>query len=339
MINIRQLAKLANVSTATISRATNSQFMHKVAPETLKKINDLILKHGYTPNVAAKNLSQPKTKTIGVIVHYAENIFYSSYFTKLLAGVANHLLHTDYHFKLVLLKEGRKWDNHNFQIGDGVEGLVVTQWNRFFFDKELFNRMDMTCVSVNDFEEGVNVHFVCEDSRLGGELVAKHFYELNHRDVGVVTGPSWSRDSEMRLKGFKEFADSHGMTVTVGRGHFDFVSETRAAVDTVLKNKVTAIFCCNDNMAYMTIDYLKELGLNCPQDISVVGYDDDFRSTMFNPTLTTVCVPIEAMAKQATQRLLDYLANPRNSKPLAGLELIPVTLNVRNSTAQLIAHQ
>jgi len=339
MINIRKLAKLAGVSTATISRATSQQFADKVAPATKEKIFALIKKHGYTPNIAAKNLSQPKTKTIGVVLPYIENIFYSSYYSKILSGVANHLLNTDYHFKLVLLKEGRNWDNYNFRIGEGVEGVVLTQWFRFFSDKDIFNNMNIPCVAINDFEEGVDVRFVCEDSRLGGELAAKHFYELGHRKVGVVTGPGWSRDSQARLKGFKEFSDAQGMVASIAMGHFDFVEPTCAALDILLEHKVTAIFCCNDNMAYMTINYLNELKLNCPQDISVIGYDDDFRSTLFNPALTTVCVPVEAMARQATQELLNYLANPHGIKVFAGLELAPVTLQVRASTTKLIVRQ
>jgi LacI family transcriptional regulator len=335
VINIRKLAKLAGVSTATISRATNPQFVHKVAPQTLERINTLIKEHGYTPNIAAKNLSQPKTKIIGVLLPYTENIFQSSYYSKLLSGVANHLFNTDYSLKLILLREGRKWDSYNFQIGEGVEGVVLTQWFRFFSDKNVFNRMDMPCVAVNDFEEGVNIHFVCEDSDLGGKLAAGHLYDYNHRNVGVVTGPDWSRDSIARLKGFKDFFDSKQIKISIAQGHFDFIEPTREAVDNLLKNKVTAIFCCNDNMAYMTIDYLKERGLSCPQDISVVGYDDDFRAALFTPPVTTICMPVEAMARRAAQSLLNHLAYPVQDKDFIGLELTPVTLMLRATTRKI----
>ena len=337
MINIRQLAKLANVSTATISRATNPQFMNKVAPQTLERINALIKEHGYTPNLAAKNLSQPKTKTIGVLMPYVENIFYSSYFTKLLSGVSNQLLDSGYQFKLVLLKDDQKWDNHNFQIGEAVEGLILGQWIRFFSDKETFNRFNMPCAAINDFEEGVDIHFVCEDSELGGKLAAEHLYDYGHARVGVVIGPEWSRDSDARFRGFSRFAQEHGMTVNSARGHFDFVESTREAIDVLLKEKVTAIFCCNDNMAYMTINYLRERGLNCPNDISVVGYDDDFRAALFTPPVTTICMPVEAMARQAVIRLLSYLEGKTPKNDFVGVELIPVTLVVRGTTRSLQA--
>ena len=98
------MAKKAGVSVATISRAMNEETRKKVSQETLIKIDRLVERCKYTPSLAAKNLRKTSTKTIGVVFPYVNNIFYSSYYTNILSGVANYLIGTEYQFKLILLK-------------------------------------------------------------------------------------------------------------------------------------------------------------------------------------------------------------------------------------------
>ncbi len=91
-INIREFAKKAGVSIATISRATNPETRTRVAPATLKKIDAMVRRYGYIPNLAAKQLNNPGAKTIGVIFPHNKDIFYNSYYTRILAGISNSLI-------------------------------------------------------------------------------------------------------------------------------------------------------------------------------------------------------------------------------------------------------
>lgn len=337
-VNIRQMAKIAGVSVATISRAMNPETSAMLAPKTLERINKLVKEHGYTPNLAAKHLSQPKTKTIGVVLPYVHNIFYSSYYTHIMSGVANALIDTDYQFKLILLKPGMdNWDNYNFGAGEAIEGLVLTHWFRFFTDKSVFDNMDIPCVLINDYEDGVNARFVCEDGFSGGRQAAEHLINSGHIKIGLITGAGWSRDSKLRIKGFKDYCNEVSFNVSeqdIKEGDFDDVQKTYKAVDELIAMGKTAIFCANDNMAFMTIERLKEKGLSCPQDISVVGYDNDFRAADYDPAVTTVAVPVYEIAEQAVNILFKHLSGQLNEE-FKGNTWVPVELLERDSVQKI----
>lgn len=341
-VNIRQLAKIAGVSVATISRATNPETRNKVAPDTLERIDRLIKRHGYTPNIAARHLSRQKTKMIGVIMPYDYNIFYSSYHGHILAGVSNFFIKSDYQFKLILLHEREDmWDNYNFKMGEGVEGIILTHWFRFFSKKMISEKMDAPCVVINDFDKDMKARFVCEDGRSGGKRAAEYLCGMGHRNVAVITGAPWSRDSAYRREGFTDSWKKQGLSqesVLITQGHFDDINRTHEAVDAILKakEKATAIFCCNDNMAFWAIERLRQKGLSCPQDISVIGYDDDFRCATFDPPLTTMQVPVYDMAQRAAKIVLEYLESGKpSSKFPKKVEWVPVRLIERRSTRRV----
>lgn len=119
----------------------------------------------------------------------------------------------------------------------------------------------------------------------------------------------------------------------------DFL-ETRAyqQIDILFKNDsaITALFCCNDQMAYGAIRRLKELGKSCPEDISIIGYDDDPWSATFTPPLTTIHVPVYDLAKRAIQGLIyDLGEDPVSTAPLKPPVLLPVGLIERQSVRKL----
>ncbi|MBF0531506.1 MAG: LacI family DNA-binding transcriptional regulator [Candidatus Omnitrophica bacterium] len=312
-LNIRQLAKQAHVSVATISRVINPDTRHRVAGATRQRIDTLIQELGYTPHFAAKNLRKTSTKTIGIVFPYVENIFYSSYYAHILAGVSNYLLRTAYQFKLILLKqEKEKWANSDFYAGEGVDGLISTQWFRFFANREVINQMKIPCVIINDYEAGIKARFVCADNLAGGQMVAEHLLEKGHHCVACLAGPDWSRDSGERLEGFRGGLLKKGFRLgkdLIQTGDFDNEKITAGALDQLLsvRPRITAIFCCNDNMAIMVMNRLKEKKILCPQKISVVGFDDDWRSAGLRPALTTVRMPVYHLAQEAVRSLITHL--------------------------------
>lgn len=211
---IYQMAKKAKVSIATISRAMNSQTRHKVAPATLERVDRLIEEVGYTPNLAAKNLSLTSSRTIGVIVPHIPGLFLNDYYNEVLAGVSDALIESEYQFKLVLLKpNGNNWDLHNFKIGQGIDGLIVANWPQFFSDKSIFKRLNLASAVINDNDSNLNTHRVSCDNEAGGRLAAETFFRKGHRFCAVLTGPKWSLDSQQRLKGFKEICKQKGMSL------------------------------------------------------------------------------------------------------------------------------
>ncbi len=124
---IYDIGHLTGVSIATVSRAVNPRTRHKVAPDTLRKIDAAIARHGYTPSLAARSLGGSALQTIGVMLPQSPGVFFHDYYVKVLAGISDALLETAYQFKLILSKPGdTRWDRYDFKAGEGVEGLIVT---------------------------------------------------------------------------------------------------------------------------------------------------------------------------------------------------------------------
>jgi len=340
-INIKEIAEKAGVSVATISRAINPETRKKVAPHTLEKIDALIRQYKYVPNLAAKQLRKSATNTIGVIFPYDHNIFYSSYHTHVLSGIANCLLDTQYQLKLLLVREEKqKLDGYDFKAGERVDGLILSHWARFFSNSFISKEMNLPCVIINDFNPAVKARFIGGDHVAGGKLAAEHLYSLGHRHIGLITGPSWSNDSKQRVEGFKAYLNSAGVQLSpecVGHGDYSDDQKTYAIVDELIQKKpmVTAIFACNDHMAFAAIKRLREHGIKCPEEISVIGYDDDFRAESFNPPLTTIKMPIYDIAFEAARALSNYLEQRPNQSPFVGVTLLPVELVERSTVGKI----
>ncbi len=338
-MNIYEIAKKAKVSIATISRAVNPDTRNKVSPRTLAKIDALVRRYQYAPDLAAKNLSNHTYKTIGVILPHREGIFFSDYYSSILSGVADFLLESDHFFKMIMLRRDTKWDTHNFKATEGVDGLIITHWPNFFSTKFVLEKLGVPCVVINDPEKDVHVPFVSGANFLGGQLAAKHLYNNGHRKIAVITGPDWSGDSRLRVEGFCSFLKEAGLTLDPRFILCANYEEDTAGkvVETFLTKKlpVTAFFCCNDNMAFGTIKKIRAMGLDCPKDISVVGFDDDKRAEYFDPPLTTVHVPVYEIAKEATKNLLHRLKEKNNQKLFYGETLLPVSLIERQSVRKI----
>lgn len=328
------MASKAGVSVATISRALNEATRGKVAAPTLEKVERLIAKYRYTPNLAAKCLRESAYKTLGVVLPHHPGIFFNDYYVKLLAGVSDALLQKEYKFKMVLLKtEERRWDDYGFKYAEGIDGLIVTHWPKFFSDKSFFKRLDIPCVIVNDYEPDISAHFVCCDNEEGGRLAAEHLTSLGHQDFFVLTGHRWSSDSKLRLKGFQAQLKKKGLKLpkeNIIEAGFQ-LQQAKEKVKEALqqKKKFTAIFCLNDGMAYGAIQAIQEMGFRCPEDISVVGFDNEKESATVVPPLTTVDQPVYALAQEAVAIILSHLQAGGRQKSIH--KTLPVTLIPRNS--------
>jgi LacI family transcriptional regulator len=331
-MNIYEMARKAKLSTATISRAMNLKTRHKVAPETLQKVDRLIRQHHYTPSLSARGLTQSAFHTIGVVVPHGEGFFMNEYYSTLLCGIADALLETAYRFKLILLKCGdRKWDRYNFRASEGVDGLILTHWHALFDEVKAFSRVGAPCVIIGDPESKVPAHFFSADQEQGGILAAEYFLRAGHRRFAVVAGGPFSVDSQLRLKGFCDRLSREGARIPKSNilcGEFQ-EGPAHDVFKGFLKKKpdVTAVFCLNDTMAYGVIRALREEGIKCPGNVSVMGFDDDSRAASFDPPLTTVRVPLYAVAREAAGALVSFLeknipGKMKNQQKLFSVEVV-----------------
>ncbi len=337
-ITIYEIAKAANVSIATISRAINPETRRKVSKETLKVIDEIIRQRGYTPNLAAKHLVKASYKTVGVILPHHQGIFSEDYYSQTLCGISDALLDSDYSFKLLMLKAGdKKWDQYNFKSAEGVDGLIVTHWHSYFSSASVFEALNIPCVIINDPEDNVKGFMISGNHFDGGRLAAEYLYNSGHRSLVVMTGSPDSTDSKLRLQGFESFLAEKGIKLPEDHmlcGHFQEDLAGKMIEEFFKKfspSEITAIFCLNDNMAFGVIKKLRELGIACPAQVSVLGYDDGKRAVAFDPPLTTIQVPLYDLARLAVQNLMHYLKFKSAASFYYQKHLLPVSLVERNT--------
>lgn len=332
-VNIKEIARLTGVSISTISRATNPELRGLVAAETLEKIERVVLKRKYVPNAAAKNLRSTKTKTVGFLMPHITHIFMSDFYAPILAGASNALMDSDYRLKIIALKPHEtKWDGYNFNAMEGVDGMVVCYWPTFFTKNFSLN---IPTVSICDPLEKARTHFVSSDNLRGGELAARCLYEKGHERIAILTGLDWSTDSQLRVQGFRKFMREFGTAVPqemILKANFEEADAARVVEKLWLeKHKITAFFCVNDNMAAGVMRKLKQLGVRVPQDVSVVGYDNQRLSQYTDPPLTTVHVPLIEMGETAAKTLLTFLSGRYEGRFYGQTTLLPVSLIERKS--------
>jgi DNA-binding LacI/PurR family transcriptional regulator len=341
-LTIYDLAEEANVSIATVSRALNAETRRKVAAKKLQEIDELIEKYHFAPNLAAKSLVQARTQTLGVILPHHSGILLEDYYSQVLCGISDEILESEYQFKMLMLKtDKKKWDGYDFQFAEGIDGLIVNHWHSFFSSREVFERLGIPCVVINDPELSVRAHFVTGDHFQGGREVAEYLYRQGHRGFAVVTGSPDSEDSRLRLEGFQSFLGEVGLALSsdaIVCGHFQEGEASRAVETLFSRNSrpgITAIFCLNDQMALGAIRKLKELGIACPEEVSVVGYDNLKRGEKSEPPLTSVHVPLYEMGRGAAHQLISFLSGEEKESFFHRQTTHPVSLVVRNSVRRI----
>lgn len=336
-IGIVEIAKKAQVSTATVSRALNPETRRLVAEQTCQKIDTLVARYSYAPNLAARNMRATHSHTLGILMPHIPNVFVSDYYSKLFSGISNELIDSGYRFKMVALKPNdQKWDRYPFKAAEGVDGLIVTYWPTFFSPN---CHIDVPSVFIGDPEPRVRAHFVCTDNIRGGELAAELLHKKGHRKIAILTGHTWSTDSQERVKGFKHFMSQHKVEIApemIVRANYEEEDAARAVEKMLKENKkFTALFCCNDNMAMGALQALKRAGVPCPGEVSVIGFDDESRARYTQPALTTIQTPVHEIGRTAVRILLGHLAGEKlaESSFVQGVTLIPVMLVERDSVA------
>jgi LacI family repressor for deo operon, udp, cdd, tsx, nupC, and nupG len=168
-----------------------------------------------------------------------------------------------------------------------------------------------------------------DNERAAAEAMA-HLYGLGHSRIGVITGPLASPISRDRLAGAADAAARHGHPVTAATGDFSIESGLAQALALLEASpRPTAIFCFSDEMAMGALEAIRRRGLRCPQDVSLVGFDDIRFAQYLNPQLTTVSQPMQQIGHEVVRLLLDILSN--RATTLQNVTL-PHRLVVRSST-------
>jgi len=310
-LNIRQIADLAGVSIATVSRVLNGR--GDVSEETRELVSRVIRENGYTANRSARGLSAGRTGLVGVLVP----LVFPAYFSGILAGAAEALSERD--FQIVLSPTGGEHERE-VSIVDRLHGL--TDGALIILPEESSEELERLLDSGFRFvvldplmplEERIPSVSAAHTS--GADQAMKHLLDLGHRRVGQITGPPGWVATEDRRRGYRAALAAAGILPdpTLEQEAEPEIDPGRAAAEQLLDlpERPTAIFAFNDNIAIGAIQAARARGIRVPEELSIVGFDDIEHATIVTPALTTVRQPLAEMGRTAVSLLMRLLEGQR----------------------------
>lgn len=308
-ITIYDVAREANVSMATVSRVVNGN--PNVKPATRKKVLEVIERLGYRPNAVARGLASKKTTTVGVIIPDISNIF----FAELARGIED--IATMYKYNIILSNSDQNEEKElhllNTMLGKQVDGIVFMGGRITEEHVAEFQRSPVPIVIAGSVEETNQTPSVNIDYYQASVDAVSSLIEKGHKHVAFVSGPFHDTiNRSMKLEGYKAALENNGLTYNedfVFEGDYTYDSGLDAwAKLRELDQKPTAIFVGNDEMALGVVHGAQDEGLNIPDDVEVMSFDNTKLALMVRPQLTSVVQPLYDIGAVA-MRLLTKLMN------------------------------
>jgi LacI family transcriptional regulator len=329
-LTIRDIAQLAGLSKSTVSLVLNNS--PKVDPATRARVLEVMRSHNYTPSSAATALAKGRTPFIGMIVpgltwHMVAAVNY---------GVASVIEQSPYEIILYTSTNEKDYTALTDRIKNSAlsAGLLVVTHDQPLGPLEELHRSGLAVVLVNTLGTPSSLPSVQTDNYEGTRSALRHLVEQGHERIACVQGPMSYVCCQERYRGYLDGLADAGITpdpsLTV-EGAFhpptirEQVSELLVRID-----RPTAFVAQNDNTAYAVMQAVIDCGLRVPQDISVIGFDDQASSADTHPPLTTVRQPFPEMGRAAARLLLETIDT---SAGAGGVVSLPTSLIVRESTA------
>jgi len=309
-ISIKEIAKKSGFGVGTVSRALSDE-PYLVKKETREKILAVAREYGYIKNYTARTLVTGRSRDIGLVIPAIfGSLFYNDYYIKIISGIMAEASSCGYKVRLLLLEvEGGFSDIMADIRSMQLEGVIMSYiyYGDFYIAKKDIREVEVPVVVLSEEVRGKNIRSVVLDDFKGGYDGASYLIGLGHKKIGIIRGIY--KDIEDRYKGYLEAMADKGIEIDndfVMQGEAAIESEGyRLTMDMIEKGKMpTALFCLDDELAVGAMRAMEEKGLNCPGDISVLGYDNMDISRFTSPRLTTMARPVIEMGKKSVEMLL-----------------------------------
>lgn len=327
-VTIREVAKYAAVSVATVSRFINQNA--PVSPDVADRIQQVMLDLNYTPHAAARHLATRRTQTIGLVLHN----MHTDFFAPLLSGIESVASENQYNLLVATYKSPAGKDSqppvgpHNTDgilvFADSLSDEHLAQLCRNKFPLVLIHRTP----PVN-----LKIPFVTVENKAATHKIVDHLIEVhNRRSILFLRGPQEQEDSHWREQGYRDSLDAHGICFDPALmidGEFNGETAYHNIKNIIGNNHLQfdAIFTGDDDAAIGTLTALTEIGIRVPEDVSVAGFDDSRLSPFLNPPLTTVRAPTQEVGRTAARLLFDLIKD----LPADAITLLPTEIIIRRS--------
>ena len=316
-ITIVDVAKKANVSVAIVSRVMNGNY--PVKAETKKRVLEVVAELNYIPNMQARELTQQKSATIGVVVPSINNMF----FPEVIKGIESNLKLNS--LSLVLAcsnndKEDEKLCVNNL-LSRNVSGIIVIDPNTDNINSKFFHNISTQTplVFVNGQSVSANISSVINDQAMGAGMALNYLLENNHKDILFVRGKD-SYSYNVKEEVYKEIMTDLNIfkpqnIINIGDGNSNETVDNTVNIflDILKTSSATAVFACNDLMAVGVLNACKKLNLHVPNNLSIIGFDNIALSKFVEPKLTTIDQNMFLLGTNAATLLLEKIESDNSS--------------------------
>ena len=315
MATIKDVARLAGVSTTTVSHVINKTRF--VAEATQEKVMKAVESLNYAPSAVARSLKCNTTRTIGMLVTQSTNLFFS----EVIDGVESYCYRQGY--TLILCNTGGIYEKQRDYIRmlaeKRVDGILVMCSDLTEELKEMLDRHpDIPKVVMDWGPESSQADKIIDNSEEGGYIATKFLIDNGHTDIACLSGHFDKAACKERIAGFNRAMVEANLAVNsewMIEGNFECDTAVLAADKiTAMKNRPTAVFCFNDTMALGLMSRLQQNGFKIPDDISIIGYDNIELAEYFSPPLTTIHQPKRRVGKNAFEILLERIKDKEHEK-------------------------
>lgn len=326
---LEQVAALAGVSRATVSRVVNGS--PKVLPDTVAAVERAIGELGYVPNRAARALVTRRTDSVALVVPEPDSrVFSDPIFAGFIRGVSRTLAPTS--SQLVLLIEPAEGDDQRllrYLRGGHVDGaIIVSHHGRDNVLQELVQLPLPIVFSARPLGVEVPVASVDVDNVAGARTAIEYLLSVGRRKIGTITGPLDMTAGLDRLTGYKEVMAEAGLPEAVAYGDFTADGGEQAALRLFAEHpELDGLFVASDLMATAALRVISQRGRRVPEDVAVVGFDDSVVATTTTPKLTTIRQPVEQLGTRLAEILLAKIGGAVHTSP----EIFSTELIIRGS--------
>ncbi|HAU5474378.1 transcriptional regulator RbsR [Cronobacter sakazakii] len=311
MATMKDVARLAGVSTSTVSHVINKD---RFVSEAIRlRVEEAIRTLNYAPSALARSLKLNQTRTIGMLITASSNPFFS----ELVRGVERSCFERGYSLVLCNTDGDEQRMNRNLEtlLQKRVDGLLLLCTETHQPSPAIMKRYPAIPTVMMDwspFDGGSDV--IQDNSLLGGDIATRYLIDKGYTRIACVTGPLDKTPARLRLEGYRAAMQRAGLPVTEGYeviGDFEFAGGLRAMQSLLaLPEPPQAVFMGNDAMAVGAYQALYQAGLRIPQDIALVGYDDIELASYMTPPLTTIHQPKDELGELAIDVLIHRMAQP-----------------------------
>ncbi|MDR3690878.1 MAG: LacI family DNA-binding transcriptional regulator [Fimbriimonas sp.] len=324
------IAKLANVSQATVSRVLSGD--DRVEPTIRERVLDVIRIHNYQPDVRARSLRLRRTGLIGLVLKRPPGgLSDDPFFAALTAGIMDYLCGKPYHLCVDVVTDASSQEGIYDEMlrTRRVDGLILVESEAADERINLLQRDKFPFVLIGNPKNN-HIYSVDNDNVHAGELATQHLIRNGYRRIGFLGGPQYITVSDDRIEGYRRAVTAQGMEPIIYHSRFGFESARATALNMLDFEQPDALVVLDDFMACGVILAARQLNLKVPDQLGMVSFNDSSLCNLLDVGLTSVSLGIEKIVQAAVWKLLEVIEG--DSPDVQVRHIVPCELRVRGSS-------